>query len=52
MGSGGTVRVVNIRQATDQDWQSLRFQIIGTVPESFDHPGHGLVGLHIMYRPL
>jgi GNAT superfamily N-acetyltransferase len=33
-------------------WQSLGFQIIGTVPESFDHPEHGLVGLHIMYRPL
>jgi len=33
-------------------WQSLGFQIIGTVPESFDHPEHGLVGLHVMYRPL
>jgi GNAT superfamily N-acetyltransferase len=28
------------------------FQIVGTVPESFDHPEHGLVGLHIMYRLL
>lgn len=33
-------------------WQSLGLQIIGTVPESFDHPDHGLVGLHIMYRRL
>ena len=33
-------------------WQSLGFQIIGTVPESFDHPELGLVGLHVMYRPL
>ena len=33
-------------------WQSLGFQIIGTVPEAFDHPEHGLVGLHIMYRRL
>ncbi len=33
-------------------WRSLGFQIIGTVPESFDHPGHGLIGLHIMYRRL
>ena len=32
-------------------WQSLGFQIIGTVPESFDHPEHGLVGLYLMYRP-
>jgi len=33
-------------------WQSLGFQIVGTVPESFDHPEHGLVGLHIMFRHL
>lgn len=33
-------------------WRSLGFQIIGTVPGSFDHPDHGLVGLHIMYRSL
>jgi GNAT superfamily N-acetyltransferase len=33
-------------------WQSLGFQIIGTVPESFDHPEHGRVGLHVMFRYL
>jgi GNAT superfamily N-acetyltransferase len=33
-------------------WQSLGFQIIGTVAESFDHPEHGLVGMHIMFRRL
>jgi GNAT superfamily N-acetyltransferase len=33
-------------------WQALGFEIIGTVPESFDHPEHGLVGLHVMYRRL
>lgn len=33
-------------------WQSLGFKIIGTAPASFDHPEHGLVGLHIMFRPL
>jgi len=33
-------------------WRSLGFQIIGTVPESFNHPRHGLVGLHIMFRHL
>jgi len=33
-------------------WQSLGFEIIGTVPEAFDHPTHGLVGLHVMYRGL
>jgi GNAT superfamily N-acetyltransferase len=33
-------------------WQSLGFQIIGTVPEAFDHPEHGRVGLHVMFRRL
>jgi L-amino acid N-acyltransferase YncA len=33
-------------------WQALGFEIIGTVPEAFDHRELGLVGLHIMYRKL
>jgi L-amino acid N-acyltransferase YncA len=33
-------------------WQELGFQIIGTVPEAFEHPTLGKVGLHIMYRRL
>ncbi|MFG2026670.1 GNAT family N-acetyltransferase [Streptomyces sp. NPDC048825] len=33
-------------------WTSLGFRILGTVPEAFEHPRHGLVGLHIMYRTL
>lgn len=33
-------------------WLSLGFTILGTVPEAFDHPSHGRVGLHIMYRAL
>jgi L-amino acid N-acyltransferase YncA len=33
-------------------WQELGFRIIGTVPEAFDHPSLGRVGLHIMYRQL
>ncbi|MFI5683518.1 GNAT family N-acetyltransferase [Streptomyces sp. NPDC051636] len=35
-----------------QLWTSLGFTILGTVPEAFDHPRHGRVGLHIMYRSL
>lgn len=31
-------------------YQDLGFQIIGTVPEAFDHPQEGPVGLHIMYH--
>ena len=33
-------------------WEKLGFRIVGTVPEAFDHPTHGLVGLHVMYRRL
>ncbi|WAZ25552.1 GNAT family N-acetyltransferase [Streptomyces cinnabarinus] len=33
-------------------WTSLGFTILGTVPEAFDHPRHGLVGLHIMHKAL
>ncbi|MFD7708716.1 GNAT family N-acetyltransferase [Streptomyces sp. NPDC059785] len=33
-------------------WTSLGFTVLGTVPDAFDHPRHGLVGLHIMYRAL
>jgi L-amino acid N-acyltransferase YncA len=33
-------------------WQELGFDIIGTVPEAFEHPTDGRVGLHIMYRRL
>ena len=32
--------------------QALGFRIIGTVPDTFDHPEHGLVGLHVMFRYL
>jgi ribosomal protein S18 acetylase RimI-like enzyme len=33
-------------------WKDLGFEIIGTVPEAFEHPTLGKVGLHIMYRRL
>jgi len=33
-------------------WRSLGFEVLTTVPEAFDHPVHGLVGLHVMYRRL
>lgn len=31
-------------------WQSLGFRILATIPEAFDHPTEGLVGLHLMHR--
>ena len=33
-------------------YRSVGFSIVGTVPEAFDHPEHGLVGLHIMHLKL
>ncbi|MBD5784923.1 GNAT family N-acetyltransferase [Cellulosimicrobium terreum] len=33
-------------------WQSLGFDVLATVPEAFDHPTRGLVGLHVMHRAL
>ena len=31
-------------------YDSLGFTIVGTVPEAFDDPERGLVGLHVMHR--
>lgn len=42
--------VVETNHAAVHLWQALGFQIIGTVPEAFDHPAHGRVGLHVMHR--
>jgi L-amino acid N-acyltransferase YncA len=33
-------------------WQSLGFEIVGTVPEAFHHPRDGYVGLHVMVKKL
>ena len=44
--------VVETNKAAIALWKSLGFSLIGTVPEAFDHATEGLVGLHVMYRPL
>lgn len=31
-------------------WRSLGFTVLASVPEAFDHPTHGYVGLLIMHR--
>jgi GNAT superfamily N-acetyltransferase len=31
-------------------WRSLGFEVLTSVPEAFDHPKHGYVGLLIMHR--
>lgn len=33
-------------------WRSLGFEVLATLPEGFEHPDKGYVGLHIMYRSL
>ncbi|GAB3454950.1 GNAT family N-acetyltransferase [Kineococcus endophyticus] len=42
--------VVETNAAAVALWQSLGFVVIGTVPQAFDHPEHGYVGLHVMHR--
>jgi GNAT superfamily N-acetyltransferase len=44
--------VVETNTAAVRLWQTLGFEIIGTVPEAFDSAAHGLVGLHVMYQQL
>lgn len=33
-------------------WQKLGFDIVGTLPEAFNHPPHGYVDSYVMYRAL
>lgn len=42
--------VVETNTAAVALWRSLGFAVVGTVPEAFDHPALGLVGLHVMHR--
>lgn len=44
--------VVETNTAAIRLWQALGFSILATVPEAFEHPVDGFVGLHIMHRAL
>ncbi len=44
--------VVETNQAAVHLWESLGFVVVGTVPEAFQHPVHGYVGLHVMLADL
>jgi GNAT superfamily N-acetyltransferase len=44
--------VVESNDAAVHLWQSLGFEILTTVPEAFNHPQLGFVGLHVMFRRL
>ena len=42
--------VVETNESAVALWRSLGFTVLATVPEAFDHPSHGYVGLHVMHR--
>lgn len=44
--------VVETNAAAVHLWRSLGFEVLATVPGAFDHPEHGFVGLHVMFRRL
>ncbi len=44
--------VVETNTAAVALWQSLGFEIVGTVPGAFRSSEHGSVGLHVMYLEL
>jgi len=44
--------VVETNTAAVRLWQSLGFEVIGTVPGAFRSTAHGYVGLHVMYLDL
>jgi ribosomal protein S18 acetylase RimI-like enzyme len=44
--------VVSTNDRAVRLWQRLGFAIVGTVPAAFEHPTHGFVAVHVMYRSL
>ena len=44
--------VVETNTAAVRLWQSLGFEVVGTVPGAFRSATHGYVGLHVMHLPL
>ena len=44
--------VVETNTAAVTLWKSLGFEVVGTLPDGFNHPVNGYVGLHVMYRRL
>lgn len=44
--------VVSTNISAVKAWQSVGFEIIGTIPEAYRHDGFGKVDAHIMYRKL
>ena len=44
--------VVSTNERAVALWQKLGFAIVGTLPRAFNHPVHGYVDAHVMFRDL
>jgi ribosomal protein S18 acetylase RimI-like enzyme len=44
--------VVKSNEVAVKLWQDVGFEIIGEIPEAFDHAQNGLTNAYIMYRKL
>ena len=44
--------VVSTNESAIHPWRALGFDVVGTIPDAFDHPEVGLVDAHVMYRAL
>jgi ribosomal protein S18 acetylase RimI-like enzyme len=44
--------VVKTNEVAVKSWQNLGFEIIGEIPEAFQHARYGLTNAYIMYRKL
>lgn len=42
--------VVSTNSGAVRLWQKLGFDIVGTLPQAFRHPQHGLVDAYVMYK--
>ena len=44
--------VVSTNQRAMELWKSLGFEVVGRLPQAFQHPEHGFVDALVMYRTL
>ena len=44
--------VISTNTAAIRLWQDLGFEIVGTLPDAFQHPKEGYVDVYVMYRSL
>ncbi|PHQ33306.1 GNAT family N-acetyltransferase [Rhodopirellula bahusiensis] len=44
--------VVSTNTGAVRLWQKLGFEIVGTLPEAFDHPENGYVDVYVMHKSL